>query len=65
MVPGEDRAPCQLNAALQGRFVQLGIPTETEWTEGETKSELREQVEPIKRWYCNDWIAFANKLRNQ
>ena len=28
-------------------------------------SELRGQVEAIKRWYCNDWIVLANKLRSQ
>ena len=28
-------------------------------------SELREQVEAIKRWYRNDWIALDNKLRSQ
>ena len=27
-------------------------------------SELREQVEAIKRWYRNDWIALHNKLRS-
>ena len=25
---------------------------------------LREQVEAIKRWYRNDWIALDNKLRS-
>ena len=28
-------------------------------------SELREQMEAIKRWYRNDWIALDNKLRSQ
>ena len=28
-------------------------------------SELREQVEAIKRLYRNDWIALDNKLRSQ
>ena len=28
-------------------------------------SELRGQVEAIKRWYRNDWIVLANKLRSQ
>ena len=46
-------------------LVQLRIPTETEWLEGGTGSELREQVEAIKRWYRNDWIALDNKLRSQ
>ena len=45
-------------------FVQLGIPTETEWIEGGTGSELREQVEAIKRWYHNDWVALDNVLRS-
>ncbi len=54
MALGEDRAVCRLDAALQDRLVQLGIPTETEWIKGGTGSELREQVEAIKRWYCND-----------
>ena len=62
---GEDRAVCRLDAALQDRFVQLGIPTETEWIKGGMGSELRGQVEAIKRWYCNDWIVLANKLRSQ
>ena len=44
----------------QDRTVQLAIPTETEWIEGGTGSELREQVEAIKRWYRNDWIALDN-----
>ena len=65
MAPGEDRAACRLDAALQDRLVQLGIPTETEWIEGGTGSELREQVEAIKRWYRNDWIALDNKLPSQ
>ena len=28
------------------------------------RSELRGQVEAIKRWYRNDWIVLANKLRS-
>ena len=60
-----DRAVCQLDAALQDRLVQLGIPTETEWIKGGMGSELRGQVEAIKCWYRNDWIVFANKLRSQ
>ena len=64
MAPGEDRAACRLDAALQDQLVQLGIPTETEWIEGATGSELREQVEAIKRWYRNDWIALDNVLRS-
>ena len=55
MAPGEDRAACRLDAALQDQLVQLGIPTEMEWIEGGTGSELREQVEAIKRWYRNDY----------
>ena len=50
--------------ASQDRTVQLGIPTETEWIEGGTESELREQVEAIKRCYRNDWIALDNRLRS-
>ena len=46
----------QLDAALQDRFVQLGIPTKTDGIEERTGSELREQVEAIKRCYRNDWI---------
>ena len=65
MAAGEDRAACRLDAALQGLLVQLGIPTETECVEGGTGSELREQVEAIKRLYRNDWIALDNKLRSQ
>ena len=65
MAPGEDRAACRLDAALQDQLVQLGIPTEMEWIEGRTGSELREQVEAIKRWYRNDWIALDNVLRSQ
>ena len=65
MALGEDRAACRLDAALQDRLVLLGIQTETEWIEGGTGSELREQVEAIKRRYRNDWIALANKLRSQ
>ena len=65
MAPGEYRAACRLDAALQERLVQLGIPTGTEWIEGGTGSDLREQVEAIKRWYRNDWIALDNKLRSQ
>ena len=64
MAPGEDRAACRLDAALQDRLVQLGIPIETEWIEGATGSKLREQVGTIKRWYRNDWIALDNKLRS-
>ena len=64
MAPGEDRAACRLDAALQGLLVQLGIPTETEWIKGGTGSELREQVEAIKRRYRNDRIVLANKLRS-
>ena len=30
-----------------------------------TGSELREQVDAIKRRYRNDWIALDNKLRSQ
>ena len=37
----------QLDAALQDRFVQLGIPTETDGIEERTGSELREQVEAM------------------
>ena len=65
MAPGEDRAACRLDAALQDQLVQLGTPTEMEWIEGRTGSELREQVEAIKRWYRNDWIALDNVLRSQ
>ena len=64
MALGEDRAACWLNAALQDRLVQLGIPTETEWVEGGTGNALREQVEAIKRCYRNDWIALDNKLHS-
>ena len=64
MAPGEDSAACRLDAALQDRLVQLGIPTETEWIEGGTGSELREQVEAIKRWYHNNWVALDNVLRS-
>ena len=64
MAPGEDSAACRLDAALQDRLVQLGIPTETEWIEGGTGSELREQVEAIKRCYHNDWVALDNVLRS-
>ena len=60
----EDRADCRLDATPQDRLVQLGIPTETGWIEGGTGSDLREQVEVIKRWYRNDWIALDNKLRS-
>ena len=65
MAPSEDSAACRLDAALQDRLVQLGIPTATEWIEGATGSELREQVEAIKSWYRNGWIALDNKLRSQ
>ena len=65
MAPGEDRAACRLDAALQDQLAQLGIPTEMEWIEGGTGGELREQVEAIKRWYRNDWIALDNVLRGQ
>ena len=61
---GEDRAVYRLDAALQDRLVQLGIPTETEWIKGGMGSELRGQVEAIKRCYRNDWIVLANKLRS-
>ena len=64
MALGEDRAACRLNAALQDRLVQLGIPTETEWVEGGTGNALREQVEAINRCYRNDWIALDNKLHS-
>ena len=64
MASGEDRAACRLDAALQDRLVQLGIPTATEWIKGGTGSELREQVEAIKRCYRNDWIALENVLRS-
>ncbi len=64
VVLGEDRAVCRLDAALQDRLVQLGIPTETEWIKVGTGSELREQVEAIEHCYRNDWIAFDNKLHN-
>ena len=37
----------------------------TEWIEGGTGSELREQVGTIKRCYRNDWITLDNKLRGQ
>ena len=51
VAPGEDRADCRLDATPQDRLVQLGIPTETGWwIKGGTGSELREQVEAIKRW---------------
>ena len=63
MALGEDRAVCRLDAVLQDRLVQLGIPTETEWIKGGMGKELRGQVEAIKRWYRNDWIVLANKLR--
>ena len=53
-----------LDVALQDWLVQLGIPTEAEWIEGGTGSELREQVEAIKRCYRNDWIALDNRLRS-
>ena len=65
MAPGEDRADCRLDATLQDRLVQLGIPTETGWIERGTGSDLREQVETIKRWYRNDSIALDNKLHSQ
>ena len=64
MALGEDRAACRLDAALQDRLVHLGIPTEMEWIKGGMGSELRRQVEAIKRWYRNDWIVLANKLRS-
>ena len=64
MALGEDRVACWLDAPLQDRLVQLGIPTATEWIKGGTGSELREQVEAINRWYRNDWIALDNKLRS-
>ena len=64
MAPGEDRADCRLDATPQDRLVQLGIPTEMGWIEGGTGSELREQVEAIKRCYRNAWIALDNKLRS-
>ena len=64
MATGEDRAVYRLDAALQDRLVQLGIPTETEWIKGGMGSELRGQVEAIKRCYRNDWIVLANKLRS-
>ena len=53
VAPGEERAACRLDVALQDRHVQLGIPTETEWIEGGTGSELREQVEATKRWWTS------------
>ena len=56
VIMGEDRAAC--------RLIQLGIPTETEWAEGGTGSELREQMDAIERWYRNDWIALDNELRS-
>ena len=36
-----------------------------QWIKGGMGSELRRQVEAIKRWYRNDWIVLANKLRSQ
>ena len=36
----------------------------TEWIKGGMGSELRGQVEAIKRWYRNDWIVLANRLRS-
>ena len=65
MAPGENSEAGRLDAELQDRLVQLGIPTETEWIEEGTWSELRGQVEAIKRWYRNDWIVLAKKLRSQ
>ena len=64
MAHGEDRATCRLDAALQDRPVQLGIPSETEWIKGGTGNELLEKVEGIKSCYRNDWIALDNVLRN-
>ena len=53
------------NAAKLLNLTVPGIPTETEWIEGGTGSELREQVGTIKRCYRNDWITLDNKLRGQ
>ena len=53
------------DVALQDWLVQIGIPTETEWIEGGTGTELREQVEAIKRRYRNDWTALDNVQRSQ
>ena len=64
VAPGEDKAACRLDAALQDRLAQLGIPTETERIADGAGSELRERVEAIERWYRNDWIALDNKLRS-
>ncbi len=64
VAPGEDKAACRLDAALQDRLVQFGIPAETERIADSAGSELRERVEAIERWYRNDWIALDNKLRS-
>ena len=50
--------------APQNQLVQLGIPTETEWIEEATGSELQEQMDAIKHWYRNNWIALDNKLHS-
>ena len=62
-VSGTEKATCRLDPGLRNRLVELGVPFETEESEGGAGSELREQVEAIERWYLNDWMALDPKLR--
>ena len=62
-VAGTEKATCRLDPGLRDRLAELGVPFETEESEGGAGSELREQVEAIERWYLNDWMALDPKLR--
>ena len=62
-VSGTEKATCRLDPELRNRLAELGVPFETEESEGGAGSELREQVEAIERWYLNDWTALDAKLR--
>ena len=62
-VAGTEKATCRLDPGLRNRLAELGVPFETEESEGGAGSELREQVEAIERWYLNDWMALDPKLR--
>ena len=42
------------------QVVERDLRRDSSLLAGGTGSELREQVEAIKRWYRNDWIALDN-----
>ena len=48
-VAGTEKATCRLDPGLRNRLAELGVPFETEESEGGAGSELREQVEAIER----------------